>query len=44
MNPDYLLLLQNALIHNTAAIVDTQKGAQTEVALLKMSRNLTGLN
>lgn len=34
-------LLKNAIFHNTSAIVSTEKGPQTEVALLKMARNLT---
>lgn len=44
MNKDYFDKLAAGIFHNTAAAVDTEKGAQTEIALLKMIRKLTGKN
>jgi hypothetical protein len=44
LNKDYLDKLAIGIFHNTSAAVDTEKGAQTEIALLKMIRKLTGKN
>ncbi len=44
LHKDYFEKLTAAIFHNTSAVVDTEKGPQTEVALLKMIRNLTGKN
>lgn len=44
LNKGYLERLSTAIFHNSSAIVETEKGAQTEIALLKMVRNLTGKN
>lgn len=32
------------MFHNTSAITDPEKGAQTEIALIKLARTLTGGN
>lgn len=44
LHRDYLDKLSTAIFHNTSAAVDNEKGAQTEIALLKMIRKLTGKN
>lgn len=44
LHKDYLEKLTTAIYHNTSAAVDTEKGAQTEIALLKMNRKLVGKN
>lgn len=44
LHKDYLEKLTTAIFHNTSAVVDTEKGAQTEIALLKMARQVSGKN
>lgn len=44
INKDYLDRVATAITHNTSASVDTEKGPQTEIALLKLIRKLTGKN
>ena len=41
MNKDYLDRLTTGIFHNSSAVVDTEKGAQTEIALLKLARKLS---
>jgi hypothetical protein len=40
----YLEKLSAAIFNNTSAIVDGEKGSQTEIALLKMIRKITMKN
>lgn len=42
LHPDYCDRLTTAIFHNTSAIVEPEKGAQTEIALLKVARSLSG--
>ena len=44
LNKKYLDILTTAIFHNSSAFTNPEKGAQTEIALLKLAHKLTDKN